>query len=270
MSEGSPAIGRTVRAGLAGWGPGVRGCGAALVAGAGLSLLPRALPPSLAFLSPAFEFVAATLAYGALYRAAFDGPRGWNGLRWGREEWRLLAVQLLIAVVMTVVAAVMFVVVGAVALGVARSAAPNFDATSLQAWRAALSGPGGILASLAPLASLALLAWIGLRLALAPAATVAARRIQVLSAFGLTRGAVLTLLLAGLVLAAPAVIVTAALGYLRAVAGLAEPSWLPELASLALLFFYLIPVWTSALVDVYRRRAPPTPTLGSPSGTARP
>ena len=270
MSEGSAAIGRTVRAGLAGWAPGVRTCGAALAAGALLSLLPRALPSHLAVLGPVFEFAAATLAYGALYRAAFDGPKGWNGLRWGREEWRLLAVQLLITVIMTVGTAVLFVVIGAVALGVARSAAPGFDATSPEAWRLALSGPGGLVPALVTLLSMLALGWIGLRLALAPAATVAAGRIQVLSAFGLTRGAVPTLLLAGLTLAAPAVIVMVALGYLRAIAGLAEPSWLPGLASVALLFFYLIPVWTAALVDVYRRQAPPVQTLGPLSGTVRP
>lgn len=264
MSEGSAAIGRTVRAGLAGWAPGVRTCGAALVAGAALSLLPRVLPSPIAFLGLALEFVAATLAYGALYRAAFDGPRGWNGLRWGREEWRLLAVQLLIAVVMTVVMAVLFVIVGGVALGVARSASPGFDATSAEAWRAALSGPGAILAGLAPLASMALLAWIGLRLALAPAATVDGGRVQVLSAFRLTRGVTLTLLVSGLVLVAPAIILAVALGYARALVGLSRGADMAQLVSVGLLFFYLIPVWTSALVDVYRHAAP-VKAPGTPS-----
>jgi hypothetical protein len=264
MSEGSAAIGRTVRAGLAGWAPGVRTCGAALVAGAALSLLPRALPPEIAFLGLVLEFTAATLAYGALYRAAFDGPRGWNGLRWGREEWRLLAVQLLITVVMTVVMAVLFVVIGGVALGVARSTSPGFDATSAEAWRTALSGPGAILAGLVPLASMALLAWIGLRLALAPAATIDAGRIQALSAFRLTRGATLTLLAAGLVLVAPAIILAVGLGYARALAGLSHGAALAQLVSVGLLFFYLIPVWTSALVDVYRHAAP-AKAPGTPS-----
>jgi len=265
MSEGSAAIGRTVRAGLAGWAPGMRTCGAALAAGALLSLLPRALPPQIALLGLVIEFAAATLAYGALYRAAFDGPRGWNGLRWGREEWRLLAVQLLITVVMTVVMAVLFIVIVGVALGVARSTSPNFDATSAEAWRAALSGPGAILAGLVPLASLALLAWIGLRLALAPAATIAQGRIQVLSAFGLTRGAV-PLLVAGLMLIAPAFVLAVALVYGRAMFGLSRAAPLAQLVSASLLFFYLIPVWTAALVDVYRHQAGP---IASP-GTAKP
>ena len=265
MSGRSAAIGRTVRAGLAGWSPGVRGCGAALAVGAVISLLPRFLPPGLSFLNLALEFAGATLAYGAVYRAAFERPRGWNGLRWGREEWRLLAVQLLIAAVMAVVAAVLFVVIGGVALGVARSTSPGFDATSAEAWRQALSGPGAILAGLVPLASMALLAWIGLRLALAPAATVDRGRIQVLSAFPLTRGVVLTLLAAGLVLVVPAIILAAALGYARAVAGVSRGAPLAQLLGVGLLFFYLIPVWTAALVDVYRRQTSVAPPSGTPT-----
>lgn len=62
MSEGSAAIGSTVRAGLSGWTPGVQACWAALVAGAVLGLLPRALPPGLAFLALPLEYVATTLA----------------------------------------------------------------------------------------------------------------------------------------------------------------------------------------------------------------
>jgi hypothetical protein len=86
MSEGSAAIGRTVRAGLAGWTPGVRTCGAALVAGAALSLLPRALPRDLAFLEPLVVFASIVLASGALYRAGLAGPGGWHGLRWGSSR----------------------------------------------------------------------------------------------------------------------------------------------------------------------------------------
>lgn len=266
MSEGSAAIGRTVRAGLDGWAPGMRTCGVALVAGALFSLLPGALPPEIAFLGLVVEFAAATLAYGALYRAAFEGPRGWSGLRWGREEWRLLAVQLLITVVMTVMAAVMFVVIGGVALGVARSAAPGFDATSPEAWRMALSGPGGLLPAFVTLLSLAVLGWAGLRLALAPAATIDRGRIQVLSAFGLTRGAIVTLFLAGVVLFAPAIILAVSLGYARALIGLSRGGPLAHLLSVGLLFFYLIPVWTAALVDVYRHQVQPV----APPGTVKP
>ncbi|HWW26753.1 MAG TPA: hypothetical protein VNZ85_12725, partial [Caulobacter sp.] len=64
---------------------------------------------------------------------------------------------------------------------------------------------------------------------------------------------------AGAVLAAPAVILVVLIGYLRAIAGFAEGTLVPELVSVALVFFYLIPVWTAALVDVYRVQPAPTP-----------
>jgi hypothetical protein len=260
MSEGSAAIGGTVRAGMAGWAPGLRSCWAALVAGAVLGLLPRALSPGLAFLSLPLELAATTLAYGALYRHAFGGPAGWKGLRWGLQEWRLLAVQALITVILTVVMAVLLVLVGAVVVGVAKSNAPGLDITSLEAWRGALDGPGALAASLSPpLLSMVVMLWLFLRLSLAPAATVDLGKIQVLSAFGRTRGVVLVLAAAGAVLASPALILMVAVGYLRAVAGFSEGALIPELVSVACVFFYLIPVWTAALVDVYRRQPAPTP-----------
>ena len=259
MSEGSSAIGRTVRAGLAGWTPGLRSCGAALAVGAGLGLVPRALPPGLGALGLPLELIAATLAYGALYRAAFAKSAGWKGLRWGADEWRLLAVQALIFVILTVVASVLAVLVGAVVVGVAKSSNPNLDIASLDAWRAAVHGPGAIPAGAPPLLSAAIMLWLFLRLSLAPAATVDLGRVQVLSAFGRSRGAVLTLAASGFVLAAPALILVVVIGYVRAVAGFAEGSLIPALVSVALLFFYLIPVWTAALVDVYRRQPAPTP-----------
>lgn len=259
MGEGSATIGGTVRAGMAGWTPGVRTCWAALVAGGALGLLPRALSPGLAFLSLPLELAATTVAYGALYRHAFGGRAGWKGLRWGVQEWRLLAVQALVTVILTVVVAVLAVLVGAVVVGIAKSNAPGLDITSVDAWRGALDGPGALAASLPPLLSMAIMVWLFLRLSLAPAATVDLDRIQVLSAFGRTRGVVLVLAAAGAVLAAPAVILVVLIGYLRAVAGFAEGALIPELVSVALVFFYLIPVWTAALVDVYRHQPAPTP-----------
>jgi len=257
MAEGSAAIGRTVRAGMAGWAPGLRTCWAALVAGAVLGLLPRVA--GLALFGLPLELAATTVAYGALYRHAFDGPAGFKGLRWGAVEWRLLAVQILVTVILTVVMAVLAVLVGAVVVGVAKSNAPRLDITSVDAWRAALGGPGALAASLPPLLSMAIMIWLFLRLSLAPAATVDLGRVQVLSAFGRTRGAVLVLAASGAVLAAPAVILVVLVGYLRAIAGFPEGALVPELVSVALVFFYLLPVWTAALVDVYRVQPAPPP-----------
>ena len=261
MSEGSAAIGRTVRAGLAGWALGVRACAAALVVAFALCLPP--LGPGLAVLGPLKTVLAVTLASGALYRAIFAGPSGWNGLRWGREEWRLLAVLALSAVILAVVGAVLLVVVGAVSLGVVRTAQPDLDTMSIDAWRGALSGPGGMLATLVSLLSIGLMAWLFLRLSLGPAATTGAGKVQVLSAFERTRGAVPSLAIAGLVLAAPALILGAVLDSALSLAGGPRSPFALRLVNLALLFFYFIPVWTAALVDVYRHHVPPVRLPGS-------
>ncbi|WP_426033239.1 hypothetical protein [Caulobacter sp. DWP3-1-3b2] len=257
MGEASAGIERTVRAGLAGWAPALRSCWAALVAGAGLALASRFLPLSLSALTPMIIFAAIVLGSSAVYRVLLAGPGGWHGLRWGREEWRLSAVFLLSLVILAVVGAVLLVIIGAVAVGVARSNAPGFDNGSLDAWRAALSGPGAIPASLPPLLSAILLAWLFLRLSLAPAATIETGAVQVLSAFGRTRGAVPRLAAAGLALMAPAAILVIPLTRVLP----AGP--IPDLIELLVLFFYVIPVWTVALVDVYRHQAAPATTLGT-------
>ncbi|MBO9709765.1 MAG: hypothetical protein J7521_16300 [Caulobacter sp.] len=263
MSDGTAGIGRTIRAGLSGWAPGVRDAWAALVVGSLASLTPSLLSPGLSFLSLPIELAATTLAYGALYRLAFGGPKGVKGLRWGVAEWRLLATELLVTAVLTVLAAVLSVVVGAVAMGVARSAPAEFDTLSLEAFRGAMSGWGGMTASLVAIAAMLLMVWMFVRLALAPAATVALGRIQVLSAFPRTRGAVLLLVAVGVVLSAPACILVMVIGYLSAVAGLPDVAPVSRLIGVVLVFFYLIPVWTAALVHVYRHHVPPTPAPGS-------
>ncbi len=258
MTDGSVAIGATVRAGVAGLGPSVRACWAALLTAVVISVLTRVLPPAVSGLALLAEIIAIALACGALYRHAFGKSAGLAGLRWGLDEWRLLGVQLLVAVFLFVVAAVLILVVGAIALGVARANAPGFDATSSQAWRDALagSGPGTIVAGAAPLLGLALLVWLAVRLSLAAAASVDQSGVRVLSAFPLTRGVGLQVLVAGALLAAPFAVLLAVGGLFGRWAG---PGFDGVLAALGAIFgyVYLAPVWTGALVHVYRRRHGP-------------
>lgn len=258
MMNGSVAIGATVRAGVASLGPSVRACWAALLTAVVISVLAWALPPALAGVAPLAQIIAVAVACGALYRHAFGKSAGLAGLRWGSDEWRLLGVQALIAVLLLVVAAVLILVVGAIALGVARANAPGFDATSSQAWRDALagSGLGTIVAGAAPLLGLAVLIWLGARLSLSAAASVEQSGVRVLSAFPLTRGVTVQVLAAGLVLTAP---VAALLAVSSLVGRWAGPGLDGVLTALGAIFgyVYLAPVWTGALVHVYRRRHGP-------------
>lgn len=246
MGQAPITIEATARAALAGASAAARASWAALTLAAALGLAGRWAGGGWVLLA---DLAASALAYGALYRSAFGRPRGLAGLRLGRDEALIAGVQLLLGVVFLVIVAVLLVVVGAVALGVARAAAPGFDATSAEAWRAALSGPlAAFAASLAPLASLAVLTWLAARLALAPAASIAAGRLQVLSAFDLTRGRAGLLALLGLVLYLPSILIAAG--------GRAAPAQAAALAiqavAVALHYFVVAPAWTAACVHVYR------------------
>lgn len=246
MSQAAIAIGDTARAGLTGVVPAVRRTWAALAVAAVLGLVGRWAGGGWIL---AADFLAAALAYGALYRAAFARPSGLAGLRLGRDEALLAGVQLLLGVVFLVVIAVLLVVVGAVSLGVARAAAPGFDATSSDAWRAALSGPlAAFAASLAPLASLSVLAWLAARLSLAPAASIAAGRLQVLSAFDLTRGRAGLLVALGFVFYLPSLLIAAGGRALDGAFALVVQG-----AATALYYFCVAPAWTAACVHVYRQ-----------------
>lgn len=262
MSDGSVAIGATVRAGFAGLGPSVRACWAALLAALTITVLAHGLPPAARGLAMIAELFAAVIAYGALYRRAFDRPSGFAGLRWGAEELRLLGAHLLVGLLLTVIAAVLLLVIGAIALGVARANAPTFDAVSADAWRAALSsaGAGTVLAGLAPLLGLGIMIWLAARLSLAGAATVDQGGVRVLSAFPLTRGIALAVVVSTALLAAPMALAMAVLSLLGRWAG---PGFDGVLAipAAALVYLYFAPVWTSALVHAYRRRMTPRASL---------
>ena len=248
MTDGSATIGATLRAGLSDVVGAVRDCWAALAIAAALSLSAAAMPPGVRILAVLLPVV---IAQGALFRRAFGREAGLKGLRWGRDEWRLLAAQLMIWALLCLIGAILMVVVGGVALGVARTAAPDFDPGTVAGWRGAFAsaGPAGLVLGLVPLASLAILIWLSLRLSLSAPATVQQSGVRVLSAFGLTKGGVGTLFVVGLAIAAPLFALEALLR-LAAGPGLAAPT----IAALGY-SFYGAPAWFGALAHFYRARA---------------
>lgn len=247
MADGSASIGATLHAGLSDVTGAARDCWGALALAAIVSVAAGLLAPGMSF--PA-TLLAGVIAQGALFRRAFDRQGGFKGLRWGRDEWRLLAAQLMILGLLFLIGAILMVIVGGVALGVARTASPDFNAGTTEGWKAAFAsaGPAGFLVGLVPLASFAVLVWLGLRLSLSAPATVEQSGVRVLSAFPLTRGHVPTLLVVGLAVAVPVLVVSAALS--------AAPQGPVTAAVLALCtYFYAMPAWTGALAHFYRRHA---------------
>lgn len=247
MTDGSAAIGAPLRAGLSEVAGAVRDCWAALALSAGLGVIASMSPPGVRFL---VAMLAVVVAQGALFRRAFGRASGVKGLRWGRDEWRLLATHLMILGLFALIGAILMTIVGGVALGVARTAAPDFNASTTEGWKAAFAsaGPAGFLVGFVPLASFAVLVWLSLRLSLSAPATVDQSGVRVLSAFPMTRGRVPALFVIGLVIAAPAIL----LGGLLSLA----PQGPVVAAVLALCaFFYAMPAWTGALAHVYRHGA---------------
>ncbi len=245
MTDGSATIGATLRAGLSDVISAVRDCWAALAVAAVVSVAADVLPPGLKTIGAVLPIV---IAQGALFRRAFGREMGLKGLRWGRDEWRLLAAQLMVLALLCLIGAILMVIVGGVALGVARTAAPNFDPGTIDGWKGAFAsaGPAGFVLSLVPLASLAILIWLSLRLSLSAPATVEQSGVRVLSAFPLTKGRVPTLFVVGLAIAAPLFVLSALLA-------LAPGQGLVIAAILAASsYFYAMPAWAGSLAHFYR------------------
>jgi len=254
MTQRSVAVGATVRAGLSNLAPAITDGWAALGLATVLAAVSHRLPAGADLV---LQLTAACLATGALYRRAFGRASGLKGLRWGREEWHLLAAQLLCAAFLLVVLSVLALVVAAVTLGVARMSLPNFDALSPAGWQDALaaSGVAGFVVGLVPLLSLAVLVWLAARLSLSGAATVEQGGIRVLSSFPMTRGLAAPILASGFVLALPVILLAAGLRFVGdpAEGGLAAAV---AIIATAATYFYLAPVWAGALAYIYRQRRP--------------
>lgn len=248
MTDGSVSVGGALRAGVSDLGASINACWAALLAAIVLTVIAGYLPPGARLLA---VLAAGVIAQGALFRRAFGRAPGLKGLRWGRDEWRLLGGHLLVFGLFLLIGSILLVVIGAIALGVARASAPNLDVGSAQAWKAALAnaGPGGFVAGLAPLAGLAILVWLGLRLSFTAPATVEQSGVRVLSAFPLTKGRVPVLLAIGVVLGLPVALV----GILF---GMAPAQGVGFTAGAAMIvYLYLAPAWAGALAHLYRHSA---------------
>lgn len=248
MTDGSAAIGATLRAGLSDVTSAVRDCWAALAVAAAVSIAADFLLPGLKIIGALLPIV---IAQGALFRRAFGRERGLKGLRWGRDEWRLLAAELMILALLCLIGAILMIIVGGVAMGVARTAAPNFDPGTIAGWKGAFAsaGPAGFILIVAPLGSLAILIWLSLRLSLAAPATVEQAGVRVLSAFPLTKGRVPMLFVVGLAIAIPLFVLSALLT-LAPGQGL-----IVAVISAAASYFYAMPAWAGALAHFYRASA---------------
>lgn len=246
MADRSARVEDVLMAGFSGLRTSLASCWAALLAAAALTVAADFLPAVAGLLA---GLIAVVVAQGALFRHAFGRNSGFKGLRWGRDEWRLLGAHLMMLGLFLLISSILLVVVAAIALGVARVSAPQLDAGTVEAWREAFAsaGPAGWVAGLAPLAALAILVWLGLRLSFAAPATVAESGVRVLSAFPLTKGKVPMLFVAACAFAAPVVV--------AAMLGVSPSSRLGAAVLAGLTYLFLAPAWSGALAHLYRQSA---------------
>lgn len=224
--------------------------------------------------------VIASLALSAacLRMAVLGDYSGWHSLKAGADEGRIFIVSLLVAALtlLVFIMAFMFwaVVLGSIAAGAMSRAGIDAEAEGLELADAMayLGAADWAVAGVVALAAAGLLIWLSARLALALPATIANRKIMVLSAWSLSGGnaarIAAALLLTGLPLVALEVglyeLICAILGsrplYLAVPVG-AEQINAPALAAAeeylrwnGLMAFINIPVFSGLYAYIYRNR----------------
>lgn len=218
MTSTRIATGDALRAAAALWRPLVAGAWAPLL---GLSALAFVLSPALG-LAPVWALVLApanllvsVLGYGAMMRLALargvdgagaDRP-GPAGLQWTAIETSLLGAFLLLALFVALCAIGAVFALMLIAIVVAAVTGPVASAPSLAGF---VSTPSGFAASAVFAVTFGFLIWACVRLILSTPASADRRQVQVFSTWGLTRGNVLPLFLALLVIAVPAIVLGAA------------------------------------------------------------
>lgn len=179
-----------------------------VTAWAALTLSVVTLIPALSLGGLAFWIAAAAvslIARGALWRLASGrGRPGPGGLQVGAMEVRLAGVWGLVGLFLSVIGLLALVFLLCCAYAIA-SAGRGFDPSQIASWAPAITGPGrAVLGAVGGLCAIGLVYAVS-RISLAEAATAYRSKLQVLSSFALTRRRALSLAIAQLILAAPAI-----------------------------------------------------------------
>lgn len=221
----------------------------AAVAGAASGRLSDA--PHLA--AVAIAVLALLRLQDALYALALDVRRSFGGALVG--DLRLAAVAVLKLILIEILGLILFVVILAAAYGVASTGA-GFHADDPGSWSRAVDARGRLIVEvLAALGGLAL-TWVALRLAYSAAATVALARVQVLSTWTLTRGAVIAIAASLIGINAPLLL---ALWSLRQVFGAPLQSDVTAVAVGAIVSGLMLPLNVGLMAYLYDQTSPTGP-----------
>ena len=166
---------------------------------------------------------------------------------------RLGAAWILTLVFLVVLGSLLFVVFLSSAYAVA-SAGSGFVSSDVRTWASAIDGRGKIVLGVVGLVGLASLAWALTRVSLAAAATVAHGKLQVLSAWPLTRRLAWRLLLVRLAIVAPFAVLCA-WAWRTSIGNPALGAWLLPTTAAASLIGVWLPLNTGLMTYIYRSRA---------------
>lgn len=205
--------------------------------------------------------LAAIIAQSALYRLALVRPGiEPGGLQWGRAEGRLLAVWLLTAIFLFILGLLAFTALIASAYAVA-SAGNGFAAAEPATWARAVDGRGRFAVGAVAVAAAAALVWARMRICLAPAASVARGRVQVLSTWPITRGSAWPITAAWALISVGPMLLLLALSHFAPIAP--ATSWAiivaVALAKGLVVAGLWLPLDAGLMSYLYRRLDPPSP-----------
>jgi hypothetical protein len=204
---------------------------------------------------------AAVIVEGGLYRTALGrGRPGPAGFQWGGVEWRLSAVWGLTMSFLGVLALLGFVVILAFAFAVA-SAGHGFVVALPATWSRAVDGRARAVVAVVGALVLAGMIWALARVSLAPAATVAKNRIQVLASWPTTRGLVWSLIAGRLILGAAPIGCAVAILYLamRPISTSPMIVWVASLAAGIVLAGIWLPLNVGFMAYLYKQIPPLRP-----------
>ena len=259
MSQARFSVRTAVAEGFEFWRANVLKAIGPLAIAAVASLVGAVAPEQFALAASGLNFIALIVAQGALFRIALasegaESPdrNGPFGLQWRGLETRLLGmtfglVLLLFAVAIAATFALALVVVAMVG-----------DPAALN-----VSSPEAFVASLTPQAAFVFnfgmtLCLLGIlilvmRLPMAAPATAATNRVRLFSSLGMTRGSVIRILGAVLIVNLPVFALQGlALGYTKLIGAAATDRWAESVAAAITTFFY-VPISVGMTSYIYRR-----------------
>ncbi|HEX8233555.1 MAG TPA: hypothetical protein VF559_09460 [Caulobacteraceae bacterium] len=208
------------------------------------------------------------MLYGALYRLAFADRHGEDpefrpaqlGVQWRRTEWRLLLALLLQGVALGFIALLLLLAAAAVLFGLFTAQGIDPAATFKAPIDPSKLDPRALLPlALAQLAVLAPLVYVGLRLSLVMPATADRKAVQVFRTWKWTRGQVLRILMAEMLMVLPFLLLNSLAGRtLAEAAGLSAGEAMATAVALGIPSgAVLAPLSAGLAAYFYRNLAPP-------------